>query len=293
MANPELDPELNFKPRTLGYHDNNHGNDGLFADLDPLLLPASINPVRLSPWDVDTTRYLAGSRGHSPACNDRYNASLDIPTTNMAAIVQRDAVDKTHVHDQSSVDNAQSSSGGALEQVLSAGLPSSRRRFTRRPVTLELAVDCTCKSCHPMYRDLGWNIRIDKGVPANYAHSSIELCDNPECDSRYGIRRVPDTEHLFNAQICHGRDVSSRCAAPACNFVCVRWSDLRRHHVTKHCIKPKLYPCPEPLCGFGGEHGFKRLDKLKDHHRKVHEGKLRPVQVQRPIQSAATKPAMM
>ena len=210
----------------------------------------------------------------------------------MAATVASDTNESAQLSGDSSGVIEDSTRAGVLQQVMTPELPSSRGRVRRQPLYLNRAADCSCRLCDPFWKRLGVGHKYSNRA-MNLAHSSIELCKNKECDSRYGIRRVPDTEHLFNAQLCHGRNVSCRCAAPACNFVCVRWSDLRRHHVTKHCIDPERYPCPEPFCAYGGENGFKRLDKLKDHHRKVHEGKLRPVQAQRPIQSAVTKPATM
>ena len=290
--NPELDSELNFEPQTLGYHHSNNSNDGLLADFDPLLSPTSINSIRLGSSDADAAGDLAGSSGHSPACNNQYNASLDMPTTNMAAIIASDTNESAQLNGDSSGVIEDSTRAGVLQQVMTPELPSSRDRVRRQPLYLNRAADCFCDLCDPQWKKIGLGYRYGNRA-MNLAHSSIELCENIECDSRYGVRRVPDTEHLFDAQFCHGRNVSCCCAAPDCNFVSERWSDLRRHHVTKHCIKPKLYPCSEPFCVYGGKNGFKRLDKLKDHHRKVHEGKLRPVQAQRPIQSAATKPATM
>ena len=261
----------------------------MLVDSEQLLLPTSFNLANLNSEEVDAAGDSAGSRGHSLARKDGRNASLDIPTANMDTLVQCAPSENTQGHGESSVVPADSVNTGALQQVMVTAVKTSRSR-DRVPVHLKLVQDCRCGYCG--WQRLGLRSSVNKFTPQDKAHSSIELCQNTECDSRYGIRRMPDTEHLFNAQICHGRNIRCRCAAQTCNFVSDRWNDLRRHHAAKHCIKPERYPCPEPFCVYGGENGFKRPDKLKDHHRKAHEGKLRPVQVQRPIQSAAAKPAL-
>ena len=258
-------------------------------DSEQLLLPTSFNLASLDSEEVDAAGDSAGSRGHSPARKDGHDSSLDIPTANMDTVVQCHTTENPQRHGESSVVIADSKNAGALQQVMITAVKTPRRR-NRVPVNLKLVQNCKCLACG--FRRYNRDIIPDRLAFKDKAHSWIELCENTECDSRYGIRRVPDTEHLFNAPNCHGRNLSCRCVAGACNFVSGRRNDLRRHHAAKHCIKPERYPCPEPFCVHGGENGFKRPDKLKDHHRKVHEGKLRPVQVQRPIQSAGAKPAL-
>ena len=280
---PNFEP--NFEPQALGYHHNNHGNNSLWADFDPLLSPASTSLLRLSSLELDNTGDSAGSNGNSLPCNK--NTSLHVPTTNMASFSECAINDNPLARDEPLAVTAVNRNVGALQQVITPKLQDSRGR-ARFPVNLKFVIDCKCIACRDsLYRG---PYTLDHGVPRDEAHSWIELCDISDCDSRYGIRRVPDTEHLFKTKVGHRRDLSCCCAAAACNFVSDRWCDLRRHHVTKHCINPKRYPCPEPFCVYGGENGFKRLDKLKDHHRKVHEEKLRPIRIQRPLQSAATKP---
>lgn len=213
--NPELNPELNLEPRALGYPYNKHANDGLLADFDPLLSPTSTHSLRPSPVEIDITGDSAGSNDCSLPCNR--NTPLHVPTTNMATLVQ--CSPNTQGHGESSLVIADSENTGALQQVMTAALKNSRGR-NRVLVDLKPVVNCECDAC--WYRQLRWKSPVDKLAPKDKAHSSIELCKISDCDSRYGIRRMPDTEHLFTAQICHGRNIRCCCAAQSCTFVCER-----------------------------------------------------------------------
>lgn len=261
-------------------------------DSEQLPLHTAFNLASLNSGEVDAAGDSAGSHGHSLARKDGQDAFLDIPTANMDTIIQCHTTDNAQGHDESSVVIADSKNTGALQQVMITPVKTSPSR-NRVPVRLGHSQNCERFTGHCRYcRIAGYDSIPDRCAPRNKVHSWLELCENTECDSRYGILRVIDTLHHFKAQSCHGRPINCRCGVETCDFVSARFSDLRRHHATKHCIQPKRYPCPEPFCDRGGENGFKRQDKLKDHHRKVHEGKLRLVQVQRPIQSAAAKPAL-
>ena len=62
-----------------------------------------------------------------------------------------------------------------------------------------------------------------------------------------------------------------RCNEDHCVYSAKRWSDLKRHYTSKHCLNPKTkFPCPEVGCKYGGDNGFTRKDKLKSHREKVH-----------------------
>ena len=284
---PNLEPNPHFNnpgPRMQSYSYNSHSNDGLLTDVNPPLPPTSTNSVTLSPLEL----HVAGNLAESPGCLLAYsrgqNASPNPQNMNTAIGSQCASNENAQEHGESSMVIADSEKTGALQQVMTTALKSSRRR-DRVPVFLKTVNGCKCLTCYYV------NLRIYISYLAcqDKAHSNIELCENLDCDDRYGTHRIPPTEHLFKG---HERYIGCRCDAQNCNFVSHRWSDLRRHHATKHCIRPKIYPCPELFCDYSGENGFKRLDKLKDHHRKVHEGKLRPGKAQRRIQSAATKPAV-
>lgn len=68
-----------------------------------------------------------------------------------------------------------------------------------------------------------------------------------------------------------------RCIEDRCVYGAKRWSDLKRHYTSKHCLNPKTkFPCPEIGCKYGGNNGFTRKDKLKSHREKVHEKSARP-----------------
>ena len=52
-----------------------------------------------------------------------------------------------------------------------------------------------------------------------------------------------------------------------------RFVDLLRHSTNIHCLNPKKFPCDVLGCKYGGDNGFLRKDKLKDHKKNVHERK--------------------
>lgn len=181
-------------------------------------------------------------------------------------------------------------SAGVLQQLTTPALQllESTSGFSHARVRLVPVPDCNCDPCRTF--PYSWDALL-KFAPKDEAHIRLKICDVANCDTPYGIRRVPDNEHLFAPQL-HGRkNIRCRCATQGCTFICERYSDLKRHHAAKHCTNPRRFPCPEAFCTYGGENGFKRLDKLKDHHRKVHQGKLKPTQAFRPIQPATIKPA--
>lgn len=117
----------------------------------------------------------------------------------------------------------------------------------------------------------------------------INSCSAPDCDRPHGFRRQAETTHLFSPQLCSGQ-VQYRCAVQGCHYFSIRRFELKRHHAAKHCTQPERFPCPEPYCRYGGDNGFIRPDKLKEHQKKIHEGKFKPAKALRTIKSAATKP---
>ena len=135
----------------------------------------------------------------------------------------------------------------------------------------------------------GSDILDSPNLPWMFRTIFIDACSARDCDLPHGVIRQGGTEHLFSPQLCNGQ-VQYRCAVQGCHYFSIRRYELKRHHAVKHCTQPKRFPCPEPYCKYGGENGFKRPDKLKDHQKKIHEGKPKPGQALRPIKSAATKP---
>ena len=164
---------------------------------------------------------------------------------------------------------------------------------------------CTCFSCkHRILwdRDDTWNQPVYKDrdflygpdfagdwVLWSFNGHFIYACFAPDCDRLYGVDRRRPTKHLFSPQLCSDK-VQYCCTVQGCQFFSIRRSDLKRHHAAKHCTQPERFPCPEPLCKYGGDNGFIRSDKLKEHQKKIHEGKVRPGQALRTLKSAATKP---
>lgn len=70
------------------------------------------------------------------------------------------------------------------------------------------------------------------------------------------------------------------CRVPNCARRFKRMPDLMRHY-SIYCTRADKFPCDVIGCKFGGDNGFPRKDKLRDHKRKVHEGKAAPDQLMR------------
>ena len=79
------------------------------------------------------------------------------------------------------------------------------------------------------------------------------------------------------------------CREESCSVKAKTWADLRRHTKSVHCKKPRRFPCHFPWCKRSGDNGFPRKDKLTDHIRNVHEGRVMPGRADRVIKPAAKK----
>ena len=144
--------------------------------------------------------------------------------------------------------------------------------------------ECGCIACLKERLDL--NLR-------NFGYSGVFTCPVPDCkkipffkiyQDRYSHRDYFD-EHFTQS------DKKYTCNAPDCGHISKRWPDLRRHSRT-HCVRSPQFPCSQFGCSRGGNNGFHRMDKLKDHQRKVHQGNVapkRPGQPMRPLQPKVRK----
>ena len=152
--------------------------------------------------------------------------------------------------------------------------------------------ECGCIAC--LEERSRW--RYEKG---RTEHPFVITCPVPDCNCR-----VPDCNkifflnheyqefcsHNFDRQFKQGAEKYA-CNAPDCGHILKRWPDLLRHSRT-YCIRGPQFPCNEFGCSRGGDNGFHRKEKLKDHQRKVHQGNVapkRPGQPMRPLKAKVQK----
>lgn len=93
-------------------------------------------------------------------------------------------------------------------------------------------------------------------------------CPVADCSTKFlGFRDLKQhwRQHCFLSELYH-------CDAPGCFHKSKRFGDLERHISTSHCLNAKKFPCSYLGCERGGDNGFPRKDKLKDHFEKVHRG---------------------
>jgi len=126
---------------------------------------------------------------------------------------------------------------------------------------------CSCMKC----LDLGRGYQIQPGA-----------CRFPGCQEQ-SIFRNP-----FGHEQSHfGKAGDYHCLEEGCKTTTKKWADLRRHCLNQHCTNATKFPCPVLGCKYGGDNGFIREDKLKSHHRNVHQGKVVPGKAFQPIKPKA------
>ena len=133
--------------------------------------------------------------------------------------------------------------------------------------------ECSCITC----LDLGLSREHSRvPYPANYP-CRLSDCNfswtGQEYWSAYSAQKG-----ARNHEKAHFRHEGQfRCIEDRCVYSAKRWSDLKRHYTSKHCLNPKIkFPCTEIDCKYGGNNGFTRKDKLKSHREKVHEKVAKP-----------------
>lgn len=84
-----------------------------------------------------------------------------------------------------------------------------------------------------------------------------------------------------------GNSGDYHCLEEGCKTNTKKFADLRRHYTVRHCTNASKFPCPVFGCKYGGDNGFTREDKLKSHHRNVHQGNVVPGKAFQPIQPKA------
>lgn len=150
------------------------------------------------------------------------------------------------------------------------------------------ARQCTCASClllgatrsDKLERIKDWQ-SVDKKVLACKFSGCTEIaylfCDSPSDDRLY---RKDFAKH---ERTHFGKVGEYHCLEEGCNTTTKKFADLKRHHSNKHCTNAPKFSCPVLGCKYGGDNGFTREDKLKSHHRNVHQGKAAPGKAFQPL----------
>ena len=150
-------------------------------------------------------------------------------------------------------------------------IPNLRRRSSSPPK------ECFCITC----LDLGSNRYEDGGetqdhYPCRLLDCNFSAAVRPEIEE-FGSHHRAELDARKHEKNHFRHEGQFRCIEDRCVYGAKRWSDLKRHYTSKHCLDPKTkFPCPEIDCKYGGNNGFTRKDKLKSHREKVHEKHARP-----------------
>ena len=132
---------------------------------------------------------------------------------------------------------------------------------------------CSCITCVDLGSERVWSYNSQVAYPCRLSgcnFSAPQEGKRPDGDD--------DQRDARNHEKTHFRHEGQfRCKEDRCVYAAKRWSDLKRHYTSKHCLNPKTkFPCPEIGCKYGGNNGFTRKDKLKSHREKVHERHAKP-----------------
>ena len=133
--------------------------------------------------------------------------------------------------------------------------------------------ECSCITCLDLGSVRAWSWTLDNNnYSCRLSDCNFSTTGNDHLASYFTQRRARNHEKN------HFRHEGQfRCIEDRCVYGAKRWSDLRRHYTSKHCLNPKTkFPCPEIGCKYSGNNGFTRKDKLKSHREKVHEKVARP-----------------
>ncbi len=132
---------------------------------------------------------------------------------------------------------------------------------------------CSCMSC----------IFLGK-----YSSGSSLKCRVPGCQQQC-THWHPYFTGSPHEQAHFGKPGDYHCLEEGYKTITKKWADLKRHYTVRHCTNPPKFPCPVLGCKYGGDNGFTREDKLKSHHRNVHQGKVVPGKAFQPIEPKANR----
>ena len=144
--------------------------------------------------------------------------------------------------------------------------------------------ECTCLACAEIGISPGGSQPSEKPVHCrvlNYPVGDDCVYGPNERFLIYYFRNF-----VYHERSHFGRSDAYRCPEEHCSVTSKTWADLRRHTKNIHCKKPIKFSCHVPWCKRSGDDGFTRMDKLRDHVRNVHEGKVMPGRANRAIRPA-------
>ena len=132
--------------------------------------------------------------------------------------------------------------------------------------------ECSCITCVDLGSEREWSFERSPALyPCRLTDCNYSTTVGSQKGEYYSgyyaepISRKHEKDHFRH-------EGQFRCLEDRCVYGAKRWSDLKRHYTSKHCLNPKTkFPCPEIDCKYGGSNGFTRKDKLKSHRRTVHE----------------------
>ncbi|KAJ8105872.1 hypothetical protein OPT61_g9918 [Boeremia exigua] len=94
----------------------------------------------------------------------------------------------------------------------------------------------------------------------------------------HSINKPSDTEVICSVHCQTGTDrMKFHCLASGCHGSYGRWADFTRHYKGTHAVNKNAFWCPENECRrnkANGSHPFPRKDKLEDHLRQAHPGRV-------------------
>lgn len=194
-------------------------------------------------WTPALARKLGNLYGHSRRGRCWYYANVHLTTTGVTVLFRQ-------LHIRKTIWEAN------FDLLLKH--PLSEKSLILSPLAgfvegLGLDSQCRCSSC------------VIKGVAELRADTiACPATDCTQIISVYHLKRHWQ-QHCFVNGLHH-------CDTPGCSHKSKRRGDLERHIRTSHCLDAKKYSCSFPGCERGGDNGFPRKDKLKDHFENIHRG---------------------
>lgn len=140
---------------------------------------------------------------------------------------------------------------------------------------------CSCMNCLFLGISTEWPVKNGSGYILACRFSG---CQEQILSPYYFAMRDDLTRH---ERAHFGKIGDYHCEEQGCKTSTKKWADLRRHCLNRHCTNATKFPCPALGCKYGGDNCFTREDKLKSHHRNVHQGKVVPGKAFQPIKPKA------
>ncbi len=149
---------------------------------------------------------------------------------------------------------------------------------------------CSCMSCLllGLLKDiLLRQPNVFRDLPRN--RESTFVCRFPGCQEQITESFGRAAPQAVYHERRHFGNLGEYHCLEGCQTTTKNFADLRRHYTVRHCTNAIKYPCPIVGCKYGGDNGFTRKDKLKSHHRNVHQGNAVPGKTFRAIKPKANE----